>query len=432
MNFDVYCDESRPDALSADEPSAHFLVIGSLWLPSEDRDALKAAIHELRDKHRVGGEFKWNKVSPSRLAFYEDLASLFFGGGDRLRFRCIAVDERKLDLVKYHDGDQELGFYKFYYQLLLHWILDFNSYSIFCDYKSNRDRQRLKVLGNCLGNADLSATIERVQSVRSDEAVLVQLTDVLTGIASARMNESLTPRLGKIEAGRIRGEPPRSRRRPDAQSRAEVQSLQDQPGRWLVNGYPPLLKLADEAAYRLHFETTYCQVPIATFDGIQVRFRKRDFDHCCFESSNRDGFKDAFSTARAERLDWIKAALQDAAAELYVGWDNKKKTYDYGRVCVVCGNYVVIFRLIGPNLAQFVTAYVADTPRTLDRIRKLSRNGNDAAAGKKKAQIRQAGSAEAFVGSTTAGSERRNNAPRRPNGNDFVKNFSKSSARDLP
>ena len=119
MKFDIYCDESRPEALGSKKPAApDTLVIGSLWLPTEDRQGLKNAIHALRDKHKVGGEFKWQKVTPSRLPFYEELVNLFFAQGDRMRFRCIAVSRKKIDLLTYHDNDQELGFYKFYYQLL--------------------------------------------------------------------------------------------------------------------------------------------------------------------------------------------------------------------------------------------------------------------------------------------------------------------------
>lgn len=192
MKFDVYCDESRPEALCAGrQGGAVQLVIGSLWLPTEDRDELKKAVHGLRNQHHVGGEFKWQKVSPSRLAFYEELLDLFFGQGDRLRFRCIVVDPEKVDLLRFHDGDQELGFYKFYYQMLHHWILDFNEYVVFCDNKPNRDMTRLQVLQKCLRHANLSATIENVQAVPSDESVLIQLADVLTGAASAKLNKSL-------------------------------------------------------------------------------------------------------------------------------------------------------------------------------------------------------------------------------------------------
>jgi hypothetical protein len=191
MKFDVYCDESRPDLFGSKAPPATYLVIGSLWSHREDRDMLKTEIHALRDKHKVGPEFKWQKVSTSRMPFYEELVALFFSQGDRLRFRCIAVDRNKVNLLQYHNNDQELGFYKFYYQLLHHWILDFNEYAIFCDYKRNRDMRRLHVLQRCLGYTNLSATVLTVQATPSHESVMVQFADLLTGAASARLNNSL-------------------------------------------------------------------------------------------------------------------------------------------------------------------------------------------------------------------------------------------------
>jgi hypothetical protein len=191
MKFEVYCDESRPDLISSEHPKAKFMVIGSLWLPSDSRQAFKDEIHSLRNRHKIGGEFKWQKISPSRIAFYEDLMEWFCSKGEHLRFRCIAVEKQKLDLVKYHNNDQELGFYKFYYQLLHHWILDFNEYAIFCDFKSNRARDRLKVLQRCLDLSNLSSDVTSVQAIPSEESLLIQLTDVLTGAASARLNDTL-------------------------------------------------------------------------------------------------------------------------------------------------------------------------------------------------------------------------------------------------
>ncbi|MGV6816916.1 MAG: DUF3800 domain-containing protein [Thiotrichales bacterium] len=191
MKFEVYCDESRPDLLCSNKPTARYMVIGGLWLPSDERERYKKAVHALRNKHRVGGEFKWQKVSPSRLDFYRDLADFFIEQGEQLRFRCIGVDQEKVNLFQFHDGDQELGFYKFYYQMLHHWILDFNEYAVFCDFKSNRVRSRLHELKSCLGNANLSSEIINVQAIRSRESVLMQMADVLTGIAAARLNNNL-------------------------------------------------------------------------------------------------------------------------------------------------------------------------------------------------------------------------------------------------
>ncbi|OIQ80394.1 hypothetical protein GALL_378520 [mine drainage metagenome] len=142
MKFEVYCDEANPDVLTSANPRARHLMIGSLWLPEELRNEIKSRVGALLERRQAWGEIKWSKVSPNRRDFYVELIDLFFAYGDNLRFRCIAVDRTQLNLAL-HDNDGELGFYKFYYQLLHHWILDFNAHRIFCDVKSNRDPKRL-------------------------------------------------------------------------------------------------------------------------------------------------------------------------------------------------------------------------------------------------------------------------------------------------
>ena len=127
---------------------------------------------------------------------------------------------------------------------------------------------------------------------------------------------------------------------------------------------PPKVCYATEQEYRTHFEQVYCQGPLVTFDGIPVRFRKSDFDHCMFESSQRNRVKDTFSRERAERMDWIKAALIDASADLRQGWDNKKRRVDPNRrVAIAHEDFTVIIqvrkRKTGDYAADFVTAYVA-------------------------------------------------------------------------
>lgn len=199
MIFDAYCDESRPDLLSSNKPQAKYMVIGSIWLPTEKRYCFKKEIHTLRNKYKIGGEFKWQKVSPSKVDFYKKLINWFFAMKDDLRFRCIAVDHTKVNLESYHLNDQELGFYKFYYQLLHHWIQDFNQYNFFVDYKTNRRYDRLIDLHRCLANSNLSSKVNRVQAIGSDESVLLQLADVLTGIAAYRLNNKINEKSAKYQ-----------------------------------------------------------------------------------------------------------------------------------------------------------------------------------------------------------------------------------------
>jgi len=193
MKFEVYCDEAFPDLFTSRSQNiaqANYLMIGSLWLPHTLRVELKSQISELRKKHNAWGEIKWSKVSPSKLHFYLDLVNLFFAHGDNLRFRCVMVEHEFVDF-KRHNGDYELGFYKFYYQLLHHWINDYNEYQFFCDLKSNKDPQRFQTLKKVLSKANLMADVKAVQALPSREVVLIQLCDLLLGAVSARLNKTL-------------------------------------------------------------------------------------------------------------------------------------------------------------------------------------------------------------------------------------------------
>jgi len=198
MKFEVYCDEAMPDLFTSRKPGGRYLMIGSLWLPASLRKEIKEKIKTLREKHNTWGEIKWSKVSQSRLDFYLALTDLFTSYGLEMRFRCIMVDHSQVNM-SLHEDDSELGFYKFYYQLLHHWILDFNEYSIFCDIKTNRDPERLKVLKRCLQYANLSSTIKDIQSLPSKQVVLIQFADLLLGAASARMNNTLKDGSAKSE-----------------------------------------------------------------------------------------------------------------------------------------------------------------------------------------------------------------------------------------
>lgn len=170
--------------------------------------------------------------------------------------------------------------------------------------------------------------------------------------------------------------------------------------------YPQFLRLNSKEEYRRQWETHYCRQAIFTFDGIRVRFRKEDFDHAFYESvKSKD---DTFSRKRAEYMHWIKSALQDDTSERFIGWDKAKKRYDRSRrVVIVMGNYVVVIAILQnkDNEARFITAYIGDPsgrngkPSTIDMIR------SGPPWETKKPLICQAGSAEAFLNSTTTGGE---------------------------
>ena len=55
---------------------------------------------------------------------------------------------------------------------------------------------------------------------------------------------------------------------------------------------------------------------------------------------------------------WIKDTLEDPAAILKQGWNNKTKTYEKNtRVALVKGNYIVVILIYASLKARFITAY---------------------------------------------------------------------------
>lgn len=138
---------------------------------------------------------------------------------------------------------------------------------------------------------------------------------------------------------------------------------------------PALVHYSTVDEYRDHYQRCYCDVKISTFDGLRVYFPKRQFEDAFFESADRRARdKSVFSLARAERMDWIRAALEDPTAELYQGWDRDRKVIDRDRrITLVYGNYVVVLLVRGKhNSAIFITAYVASTS-TIMKIRSSPR-----------------------------------------------------------
>lgn len=194
MRYEIYCDESHPDVFwSRSTKRARFLAIGGLWLAADLRAEVKARFREISVQHGRLGELKWHKVHAKWEPFYRDLIDLFISyNAEMLRFRCILVEGDKVSMDRYHDDDPELGFYKFYYQLLKHWVEDGHEYAIFCDDKTNRKHDRLRTMQQVLQHSCIGQVIS-IQALPSHEVQLLQFADFLLGMVSSRFNNDIEP-----------------------------------------------------------------------------------------------------------------------------------------------------------------------------------------------------------------------------------------------
>lgn len=183
-DFNIYCDESRHTS----DPTQPYMVIGAVRCPRERKHELVGQIHRLQARYNAHGELGWKRVSPNKAAFYEELLALFANTPD-LAFRCIVADRNKLDHEKFNDGDAELGFYKLYYQMLVHWLQAGNSYHIYLDWQQNQAQNRFHDLATVLTTKLRNkAIIACLEPVTSSNLPLLGLADVLIGAVGYAWN----------------------------------------------------------------------------------------------------------------------------------------------------------------------------------------------------------------------------------------------------
>ena len=119
---------------------------------------------------------------------YKDLVNMFFDDS-QIRFRSICIKAEDVNHERFNASNGELGFYKFYFQLIHNWMLMGNSYQIFVDYKTNGYQHRVQELGMILNNAS-TAELTQIQALPSEESVLIQFADVLTGVVASAFNNT--------------------------------------------------------------------------------------------------------------------------------------------------------------------------------------------------------------------------------------------------
>lgn len=182
--FNVYCDESRHTS----DPTDQYAVIGALQCPREEKRRIVHEIHTLKGRHKAQGEFGWKRLSPNRTEFYQQLLALFMDE-PCLRFRCIVVDRSRLDHERFNEGSAELGFYKLYYQMLVHWLQPDHEYRLYLDWQQNAASHRFVDLKTIL-TRKLSgrAHILSLEPVISHDQPMIQLVDLLMGAVGYQWN----------------------------------------------------------------------------------------------------------------------------------------------------------------------------------------------------------------------------------------------------
>jgi len=194
----IYCDESCH--LEHDHQKA--MVLGAIWCNKDEARRINERIREIKESHNLSRSFeiKWTKISPAKKKFYLDLVNYFFDDDD-LHFRALIIpDKSKLNHSIFRQTHDD-WYYKMFFDLLKVIIDPSYTYKIYIDYKDTQGRKKIAKLHEVLANAryDFSRKIiMAIQTVRSNEIELLQLTDLLTG-AISYVNRDLSGNSAKEE-----------------------------------------------------------------------------------------------------------------------------------------------------------------------------------------------------------------------------------------
>ena len=203
----IFCDESS-------HTGHRYCVLGAMYFYMKEGQGARSAIRSFEDtinderkKERVLAEIKWSKVPKKEgkyFGFYKKFVTRFFN--NKLYFSCIIIDTKATPLShRTSMHDHEIGFYKFYYQLLANNIIrrfpKDVEFRVVIDYKQDRWPDSLETLERVL-NIKVMGRIPsrarermvRVQAIRSHELNLLQLMDLLTGAVAAKWNKRTTSR----------------------------------------------------------------------------------------------------------------------------------------------------------------------------------------------------------------------------------------------
>lgn len=188
MEYNIYCDES----CHLENDGQRFMVLGGIICEKNNRKIINKHVLEIKNKYGVkkNAEIKWNKVSDSKLEYFKAIVDYFFSTND-LRFRAVVIDKSQLEHALFNQTHDE-WYYKMYYQLLLNLIEPKENNYIYLDIKDTKSAKKVagvKAYLNFKLNEFEFEPVKHIQSINSEESVIMQLADLLIGAIGYKNRE---------------------------------------------------------------------------------------------------------------------------------------------------------------------------------------------------------------------------------------------------
>ena len=183
MEYNIYCDES----CHLKSNNSKYMLIGAIYCPKIKVKEINNYIKKLKENYNLSNniELKWNKIDKKTENLYLDIIDYFFNNND-LKFRVMVIDKERLNHKKYNQTENDF-YHKAYYEMLKYIINRNNSYNIYPDIKDTNSYYYHQVMLNYLKIKILDTNneiIKKVQPIKSYEAPILQINDILIGALS--------------------------------------------------------------------------------------------------------------------------------------------------------------------------------------------------------------------------------------------------------
>lgn len=185
----VYCDESS-------QTKARYMVLGALFLSETAQGTIGQIFDRIRQERLAGMPMKWESISNWFMCEYQEVAMLIANHGQlgRFEYHAMIINTSMLDHDTYNEGDAELGYYKFFFQLLKHRMRHKDAvYYVTMDRRTNRKKHRLADLRSHLNNHLWTNygydPVRTIVSRKCSDVNFLQITDILTGAVAFHAND---------------------------------------------------------------------------------------------------------------------------------------------------------------------------------------------------------------------------------------------------